>query len=141
MAMLVGLVIGWCDPAADPDRGRRRRRPRRSPATVFRSDVRFFGAGVIGVAAIWTLLKILGPIVGGISSAHGRLASARAGGEVLPLVERDIPIGIVGAASSSRSLVPIAVLLWLFIAGGPLAGRRGAADRAAPCSSCWSPAS
>ena len=26
-------------------------------------DVRFFGAGVIGVAAIWTLLKIAGPVL------------------------------------------------------------------------------
>jgi len=34
--------------------------------TVFRADVRFFGAGVIAVAAIWTLVKIAGPVLGGI---------------------------------------------------------------------------
>ena len=30
---------------------------------VFRHKVRFIGAGTIGVAAIWTLLRIIGPIV------------------------------------------------------------------------------
>ena len=39
----------------------------------------------------------------------------------LPLVERDIPIGRVGAVILV-SLVPIAILLWLFVQGTPLAG-------------------
>ncbi|MDQ4087290.1 MAG: oligopeptide transporter, OPT family [Pseudomonadota bacterium] len=118
MAMLTGLVIGWwivlpiltagAAGAADE-----------VASTVFRSDVRFFGAGVIGVAAIWTLLKILGPIVGGIRSAMAASDRRGAAGEALPLVERDIPIGTVGAVILG-SLVPIALLLWLFIAGGPL---------------------
>src|SRR5690349_15323074 len=43
--------------------------------TVFREKVRFVGAGAIGVAAVWTLLKVIGPIFKGIMSA---LASARA---------------------------------------------------------------
>src|SRR5580765_5839982 len=37
--------------------------------STFRSDVRFIGAGAIAVAAIWTLLKILGPILRGIREA------------------------------------------------------------------------
>ncbi len=44
-------------------------------STVFRSEVRFIGAGTIGVAAIWTLLKILGPIIGGIRSAMAASAA------------------------------------------------------------------
>ena len=62
---------------------------------VFRSQVRFIGAGTIGVAAVWTLLKIIGPIIAGIRSAMAA-SRARAGGEVLELTERDLPIGIVG---------------------------------------------
>jgi len=31
-------------------------------STVFKTDVRFIGAGVMAVAAIWTLIKIMGPI-------------------------------------------------------------------------------
>ncbi len=119
MAMLVGLVAGWyvllpiltagVPGAAEEVAGR-----------VFGSDVRFFGAGVIGVAAIWTLLRILGPIVGGIRSALAASKLRATGAGALPLVERDIPIGTV-ALVILGSLVPIAILLWLFIAGGPLA--------------------
>jgi len=86
--------------------------------TVFRSQVRFIGAGTIGVAAVWTLLKILGPIVRGIRSAMAA-SKARAGGNILELTERDLPIGIVGG-TILLSLVPIAALLWWFIAGGPI---------------------
>jgi putative OPT family oligopeptide transporter len=87
--------------------------------TVFRSQVRFIGAGTIGAAAVWTLLKIIGPIGRGIRSAMAASA-ARAGGEALELTERDLPIGIVGGTILA-SLVPIAALLWWFTAGGPIA--------------------
>ena len=86
---------------------------------VFRNQVRFIGAGTIGVAAVWTLLKILGPIVGGIRSAMAA-SRARAGGSLLELTERDLPIGVVGG-TILLSLIPIAGLLWLFVAGGPIA--------------------
>ncbi|MGZ8361882.1 MAG: OPT family oligopeptide transporter [Allosphingosinicella sp.] len=81
--------------------------------TVFRSQVRFIGAGTIGVAAVWTLLKILGPIVGGIRSSMAS-SRARAGGEIVELTERDLPFGIVGG-TILLSLLPIAGLLWLFL--------------------------
>jgi putative OPT family oligopeptide transporter len=88
--------------------------------TIFRQDIRFFGAGVIGVAAIWTLIKIAGPVIGGIRSALAA-SRARQGGETLALEERDMPIGIV-ALGSLAMMVPIAWLLWSGLAGGPLAG-------------------
>ncbi len=120
MAMLAGLVTGWWVVLPILTAGAE------GPAdevanAVFRSDVRFFGAGVIGVAAIWTLLRILGPILGGIRSALVASRQRAGGRGALPLIERDIPIGIV-AAVILGSLAPIALLLWLFIAGGPLAG-------------------
>jgi putative OPT family oligopeptide transporter len=87
-------------------------------STTFRSEVRFIGAGTIGVAAIWTLLKILGPIIGGIRSAM-TAARARKDGSILELSERDLPIGIVGA-SILATLPMIAYLLWSFSAGGPI---------------------
>src|SRR5688572_29370033 len=64
-------------------------------ADVFRNQVRFIGAGTIGIAAIWTLLKILRPIIKGIrdSLAANR---ARGAGETLALTERDLPITVVG---------------------------------------------
>src|SRR4029079_7932615 len=36
---------------------------------VFVHKVRFIGAGTIGIAAIWTLLRIIGPIIAGIRGA------------------------------------------------------------------------
>ena len=89
-------------------------------ARVFHDDVRFFGAGVIGVAAIWTLLKIAAPVIGGIRSAL--VANrARGKGETLALEERDLPIGWV-AGGSLAVLLPIGWLLWSVLADGPLAG-------------------
>lgn len=119
MAMFTGVVIGWWIllpilTSAGSVTGT----AEVIATTVFRSDVRFFGAGVIGVAAIWTLLKIAGPVVGGVRSALAASAAKR-GGEVLALEERDIPIGIVGIASLVM-LVPIGILLWTVLQGGPL---------------------
>ena len=86
----------------------------------FKHDVRFMGAGVIGVAAVWTLVKIAGPVIGGIRSSF---AASRARGQTaaVPLEERDLPFGVV-IGGSLLVLVPIAALLWSTIAGGPLHG-------------------
>ncbi|HEX8448367.1 MAG TPA: oligopeptide transporter, OPT family [Allosphingosinicella sp.] len=121
MAMFLGLVIGWWIllpilTAQSPLPGG----PEEWALAIFTRDVRFFGAGVIGVAAVWTLLKIAGPVLGGIRSAMAASA-ARRGGKVLALEERDMPIAIVGFGSLAI-LAPIAWLLWSVIAGGPLAG-------------------
>lgn len=119
MAMFAGVVIGWWILLPILTSGGSITGTAEVIATtVFRSDVRFFGAGVIGVAAIWTLLKIAGPVVGGVRSALAASAAKR-GGEVLALEERDIPIGIVGIGSLAM-LVPIGILLWTVLQGGPL---------------------
>lgn len=119
MAMFAGVIIGWWIVLPILTSGGSITGTAEVIATtVFRSDVRFFGAGVIGVAAIWTLLKIAGPVVGGVRSALAASAAKR-GGEVLALEERDIPIGIVGIGSLAM-LVPIGILLWTVLQGGPL---------------------
>jgi putative OPT family oligopeptide transporter len=82
-------------------------------SSIFSHDVRFVGAGAIAVAAIWTLLKIIGPIVRGIRAAAVS-ARARRGGNQVELVERDLPIGIVGG-TIAVSLIPIGLLLWWFL--------------------------
>jgi putative OPT family oligopeptide transporter len=108
VAIGVGILIGWA--VAVPILTYGVPGPAETIAlTVWGDQVRFFGAGVIGVAAIWTLLSILAPIVRGIRSALAASADRR-GGEALPLHERDIPIGIVAAASLA-AIVLIGVLL------------------------------
>lgn len=89
--------------------------------TAFRTKARFIGAGTIGVAAIWTLLKILGPIVSGIRSALAANAARKSGNAgLLDITERDLPIGIV-AGTIVAALLPIGILLWVFAQGGPIA--------------------
>ncbi len=94
-------------------------------AAVFGHEIRYIGAGTIGVAAIWTLVKIMGPIARGIGSAMAA-ARARRGGEALDVTERDLPIGIVGG-TIILSLIPIAALLWWFGSGGPVVEHAGIA--------------
>lgn len=121
MAMFLGLVAGWW--VLLPVLTAQKPMPGGAEAwatSVFSADVRFFGAGVIGVAAVWTLLRIAGPVVGGIRSAMAA-SRARHAGEALAIEEQDLPIAIVFAGSLAM-LVPIAILLWSLITGGPLAG-------------------
>jgi putative OPT family oligopeptide transporter len=96
---------------------------------VWVHQVRFLGAGVIGIAAVWTLLIVIGPILRGLASAMAASRTRRSGESgALPLHERDIPIGLVGLGILA-SLVPIGWLLahelggaggsstWLVVAG------------------------
>jgi len=88
---------------------------------VFVNKVRFIGAGTIGIAAIWTLLRIIGPIISGIRGALAANRERKAGrGESLPITERDIPIGIV-TATILVSMVPIGLLLYAFASTDPIA--------------------
>jgi putative OPT family oligopeptide transporter len=129
IAMFVGLVISWAFlvphytalAGAIP------------PGTglddfvhgIFVQKVRFIGAGTIGVAAIWTLLKIMGPIISGIRSAMAANRERKAGrGEALPITERDIPIGIV-SATILVLMIPIGALLYAFASTNPIAANPG----------------
>ncbi|WGM32417.1 oligopeptide transporter, OPT family [Brevundimonas sp. NIBR11] len=91
--------------------------PEELAVTVWRNEVRFMGAGVIGVAAIWTLIKLAGPLIGGLTSA---LAANRRrnSGEVLDRTEQDIPINIV-AGLSVACLIGIGGILAFFAQGNP----------------------
>ncbi|HVU31020.1 MAG TPA: oligopeptide transporter, OPT family, partial [Sphingomicrobium sp.] len=93
---------------------------------VFVHKVRFIGAGTIGIAAIWTLLRIIGPIIAGIRGALAANRERKAGrGEALPITERDIPIGIV-TACILVSMIPIGLLLYAFADTNPIAANPGA---------------
>ncbi len=122
IAMLVGIFIAWgiftpILTALHPQAG-----DAAAFAThVWRTQVRFIGAGTIGVAAIWSLGRLTGPVVRGVLSS---LAASRkrndGSGDTLAITERDIPIGTV-ALVSLLCLVPLAVLLASFLSGSVLA--------------------
>ncbi len=125
-AMVVGMVITWVFivPHWTQDAGLIAQAAGDLDALVgsaFRLKARMVGAGTIGVAAIWTLLRIIGPIVAGIRSALVANRERKAGRAAdLPLTERDIPIGIV-TASILVSMVPIGLLLYAFGNTAPIA--------------------
>lgn len=122
LAIFAGIVIGWWIALPILSAGMPGAAEEVAGA-VFRSDVRFLGAGTIGMAAIWTLLKIIGPVVGGIRSALAASRAAR-GGAAIALTERDLPIGIVAGVTLAM-LLPIGWLLWSVLADGPLSGSAG----------------
>jgi len=80
MAMLTGLVIAWAiavpiltsmQPAADGVA------LAAHTTAIWRSQVRFIGAGAIAIAAIYTLARLAKPVIGGLVST---LAASRAAG-------------------------------------------------------------
>lgn len=81
---------------------------------VFSSEIRFIGVGAMSVAALWTLVKIIGPVVKGVAES---LASSRKrkAGEDVDVTEQDIPFNIVAAVIVALML-PVAALLYSFLA-------------------------
>ncbi|HWA85316.1 MAG TPA: oligopeptide transporter, OPT family [Opitutus sp.] len=124
VAMFVGLVISWAGlvPILTAMHGVTGNLDQ-LVNTTFRGEVRFIGAGVIGMAAIWSLVRILGPIARGIRAAMAA-SKARQAGAALDLTERDLPIGIVGGTILAL-LLPIAGLLWYFSSGTAIAAGIG----------------
>jgi len=89
--------------------------------TVWGREVRLMGAGVIGVAAIWTLMKLAGPLVAGLTSALAA-QTRRKGGETLERTEQDIPITLVGGLSMAALVGIAALLAWFSQTSPTLAG-------------------
>ena len=145
MAMLAGLLIAWAgavpilthlQPAMDAATFVSH------TMTIWRTQVRFIGAGTIAVSAIWTLAKLAGPVVGGLVSSLRVSQSAVTGDER----DRDLaPSWIVALAvicmaitgwlaysfASATTLAPYAVRLTLiaipfvFVVGFMIAGVAG----------------
>ncbi|MEI6282029.1 MAG: oligopeptide transporter, OPT family [Alphaproteobacteria bacterium] len=125
VAILTGLIISWgiatplltvlhhvTGPAAE------------AATTIWKTQVRFIGAGTIAAAAVWTLGKLAGPIWTGLNNALAAQSRMQAGDETLPLTERDIPIGIM-AIVSLACLIPVGFLVHAFLVGTVLSPHTG----------------
>jgi len=84
MAMLVGQIISWVfavpiltslQPAADGVT------LAAHTTAIWRTQVRFLGAGTIAVASIYTLARLAKPVLGGLVSTLAASRSARAAGD------------------------------------------------------------
>src|SRR5918997_4307804 len=125
MAMLVGQIISWViavpwltsmqPPPAGVDLDAH-------TITIWRTQVRFIGAGAIGVAAIYTLARLAKPVAGGLVST---LAASRA---VATNDERDRDMSagwIVGLTVAC--MIVSGILAWAFARSTPTLAPNAAA--------------
>lgn len=119
MAMLTGLLIAWVvavpilthlSPAVDAAS------LTSNTMTIWRTQVRFIGAGAIGVSAIYTLATLAKPVVAGLVSTLRASQSVATGDEL----DRDIgPKWILGLAIACMAVT--AWLAWSFVSASALA--------------------
>jgi putative OPT family oligopeptide transporter len=113
IAMLVGVLISWAvlvpylttGIAGDIAE---------AAENVFFGQVRFIGAGTIGVAAIWSLFRLVGPVAKGIADTMAAGNAAKTGARE----DRDLGLGTI-ALLSIVCLAAIGRLLFLFIQNEP----------------------
>ena len=115
IAMLVGALIGWgwgvphYSALADTAGA-----VAEVAQATWSHKVRFVGAGTIGISAIWTLAKLVKPVISGLTSAMAASRVRKTGkADTLPRTEQDIPIGIVGVITLA-CFIPVALLLGYF---------------------------
>ena len=121
LAILAGFVIAWgifvpiltaMHPAAGD--------AATIATTVWSHQVRFIGAGAIGISAIWTLLRLAIPVwTGLISAIEASRRRSKGEGHLMARTEHDMPIGIVTIISIA-CLIPMAVLFVAFLNGGAI---------------------
>ncbi len=119
MAMLTGLLIAWVvavpiltamHPAVDAAT------LTSNTMTIWRTQVRFIGAGAIGVSAIFTLATLAKPVVAGLVSTLRSSQGVATGDEL----DRDISSKwIVGIAIAC--MIVVAWLAWTFAINSTLA--------------------
>lgn len=123
LAMLTGLIISWgiavpvLTAMGDIPAGQTLAK---YATGLWSSQVRFIGAGVIGVGAIWTLATLFMPMARGVKASFSALTkagAARAG--QAPRTERDLSAGWI----SIVTLILVAILVitfQVFLSDAPL---------------------
>jgi putative OPT family oligopeptide transporter len=121
IAMLVGLIIAWgiavpwLTAAAAPAAGQ-------SLADfgshTWATQVRFMGAGLIAIAAIWTLLTLFKPMLEGIKMSFGTLRGGAQARQV-PRTEQDLPPRWIMAVTLAMVAL-LAITFGAFLRQGPL---------------------
>ena len=119
MAMLVGLLIAWAaavpiltylqPSAAGVELADHTLR-------IWRTQVRFIGAGTIAISAIWTLAKLAKPVIGGLISTIRSSRSSATGDER----DRDLSAAWIGVLTVI-CMVIAGALSYSFAAASPLA--------------------
>ncbi|MGB7195021.1 OPT family oligopeptide transporter [Collimonas pratensis] len=112
IAMLIGLLIAWG--VAVPVLTSMHTIPdgmtlAKYATGLWSKDVRFIGAGTIGVAAVWTLITLFKPMMEGVKTSFQALSGGK-GRINIPRTEQDLsPAWIIGI-----TLVLVAILVATF---------------------------
>jgi putative OPT family oligopeptide transporter len=109
VSMLLGIAIAWAGAvpyltAITPQVGELGG----FVTTIWHDKVRFIGAGAMGVAAIWSLLRMMGPILSGLSQTVR--AAARG---LTDESDRDLPMNLILALVAGATLLAL-LLIWQF---------------------------
>jgi putative OPT family oligopeptide transporter len=115
VSMLLGIAIAWAGAvpyltAITPQTGALSD----FVTSVWHDQVRFIGAGAMGVAAIWSLLRMMGPILSGLGQTVRAAARSMEDEN-----DRDLPLAVIGVLVAGSTLLAL-LLIWQF--------SRGAAD-------------
>jgi putative OPT family oligopeptide transporter len=124
VSMLFGILIAWAGAVpilfamsahAGPPSGALTD----AVLAIWSHKVRFIGAGQIGVAAVWSLIKLAKPVLGGLTSAMAASRARRADGNAsLAIEERDLPIGWTAIITLACLVAIGAFLAYLARQGG-----------------------
>lgn len=118
LAMLLGVAVAWgvAVPALTAMAGIPAGTSLAAFATgVWSQQVRFIGAGTIGVGAVWTLLVLMRPMAEGMRASFRAVRDIRGGrGQAIPRTERDIPIHWVAGFSLLLTL-PMTLVFGAFL--------------------------
>ncbi len=118
VAMLLGIAIAWAGAvplltALTPQQGELAG----FVTGVWRTQVRFIGAGAMAVAAIWSLGRTIGPILSGLAQVTARKVTAALDDQT----DRDISMPVI-IGLTAASLLVSTVLVWHFATEAGLGG-------------------
>jgi putative OPT family oligopeptide transporter len=121
LAMLLGAVISWG--IAVPVLTALHPAPAGVAIAAYATDlwrlkVRFLGAGVIGVSAIWALAGLLGPTIAGVRQSMGR--GRGAAGLTAERTDQDMPLLWIGMVFVV-SMLAMSAVFYGFLSGMPAA--------------------
>ena len=111
-AMLLGILIAWAGAVPILTAMTAYHAPLSDfVTTVWRTEVRFIGAGAMAVAALWSLVRMAKPILGGL------VQMVKAGTQMIVTdSDRDISLPAIVALAAAATLATT-FLVWRFVAG------------------------
>ncbi len=121
VAVLIGVIISWV--FAVPILSLLTPAPQGAAIATYAtglwsSQVRFMGAGTIGVAAVWTLITLFRPMVAGVRESL-RSRSTLDDGSERPLTDRDLPVRAI-ALIGVGVMALLTLIFAMFLIDAPL---------------------